>query len=260
MMVWRRVAFALLLLGSGLAAQPSARAADMGLTLTPRAAPTVFWDLYGEKGHPIRTTIMEMGPLLLSRMLNLNDVQEGVINIAFKYADDDPQLGGADSNGLVDLKDLRAVIQHLVSDEGKAELKALGGLSSATAGVILRQLIAFEDQGADVFFGEPEFDTADLMRVAGDGRGREDASGCIAARGCQAGRSQGRRLRRRVPQGRRQPGRHRTGREDRLGHRSEGRPPVHRRRGLGLDRQLHPVRLRHRRHLQRSFCCGRAGL
>src|SRR6266849_5322145 len=80
------------------------RASDVGFKYQPDEFSVVFWDLFGEQGHPIRTTVFEMGPLLLSRMLNLNDVQEGVINIAFKFADDDPQLGEADAKGLVDLK------------------------------------------------------------------------------------------------------------------------------------------------------------
>jgi hypothetical protein len=103
------------------------------------------------------------GPTLLSKVLGLNDVQESSLGLVFHFAD---------KNGLplLDLKDLRAVIQYLTSDEGETELKALGGLSAATAGVILRELIAFEDQGADKFFGEPEFDTADLLRTA-DGKG-----------------------------------------------------------------------------------------
>ena len=104
------------------------------------------------------------GPQLLAKVLGLNETQESSLGLVFHFAD---KAGLA----LLDLKDLRAVIQYLVSDEGKAELEGLGGLSKATAGVILRELIAFEDQGADVFFGEPEFDTADLMRTAADGRG-----------------------------------------------------------------------------------------
>ncbi len=104
------------------------------------------------------------GPTLLSKVLGLNDVQESSLGLVFHFAD---------KAGLpmLDLKDLRAVIQFLTSDEGGQHLKDLGGLSRATAGVILRELIAFEDQGADRFFGEPEFDTAELMRVDGAGQG-----------------------------------------------------------------------------------------
>jgi DNA helicase HerA-like ATPase len=101
---------------------------------------------------------------LLAKVLGLNETQESSLGLVFHYAD-------AKGLWLDDLKDLRAVVQHLTSDEGKADLKDLGGLSSATAGVILRELITFADQGADVFFGLPEFDTADLLRVGADGRG-----------------------------------------------------------------------------------------
>ena len=115
-------------------------------------------------GISIRATITSFGPTLLSKVLGLNDTQESSLGLIFHYAD---------KNGLalLDLKDLRAVITHLTSDEGKADLKDLGGLSSATAGVILRNLITFEDQGAGDFFGEPEFETSDLLRTAADGKG-----------------------------------------------------------------------------------------
>lgn len=141
------------------------RAATVGQDWQPTAYPTEILSLGGQgTGVPIRTTVTSFGPTLLSKVLGLNATQESSLGLVFHYAD---KRGLA----LLDVKDLRAVIQHLVSDEGKADLKALGGLSSSTAGVILRELIAFEDQGADVFFGEPEFDTADLLRVAEDGRG-----------------------------------------------------------------------------------------
>ena len=143
----------------------AARAKDVGQDWQPTAYPTEFLSLGGQgKGVAIRATITDFGPTLLSKVLGLNDTQESSLGLVFHYAD---------KNGLalLDLKDLRAVIQHLVSDEGKPELKALGGLSSATAGVILRELIAFEDQGADAFFGEPNFDTNDLLRTAPDGKG-----------------------------------------------------------------------------------------
>ena len=104
------------------------------------------------------------GPTLLSKVLGLNETQESSLGLVFHYAD----KAGLP---LLDLADLRAVVQHLTSDEGKADLKDLGGLSAATAGVILRELIGFADQGADAFFGEPEFDTADLLRTTADGRG-----------------------------------------------------------------------------------------
>lgn len=142
----------------------SARAGDVGQEWAGTAYPVEFLSLGGQgKGVPIRATITAFGPTLLSKVLGLNATQESSLGLVFHYAD---------KNGLalLDLKDLRAVVQHLTSDEGKADLKSLGGLSSATAGVILRELIAFSDQGADAFFGEPEFDTADLLRVE-DGKG-----------------------------------------------------------------------------------------
>ena len=143
----------------------AARSADIGQEWVGTAYPTEFLSLGGQgKGVPIRSTITAFGPTLLAKVLGLNETQESSLGLVFHYAD---------KNGLalLDLKDLRAVISHLTSDEGKAELKNLGGLSKATAGVILRELIAFEDQGADVFFGEPEFDTRDLLRTAPDGKG-----------------------------------------------------------------------------------------
>jgi DNA helicase HerA-like ATPase len=113
---------------------------------------------------PIRVTVTSFGPLLLSKVLGLNETQESSLGLVFHYAD----KAGLP---LLDLKDLRAVITYLVSDEGQADLEGLGGLSKATAGVILRELVGFQDQGADVFFGEPEFTSAELLRTAADGRG-----------------------------------------------------------------------------------------
>ncbi|WP_460600207.1 helicase HerA-like domain-containing protein [Flexivirga lutea] len=142
-----------------------ARAKDVGQEWKATGFPTEFLSLGGKgKGVPVRATITSFGPTLLSKVLGLNDTQESSLGLVFHYAD-------KRGLSLLDLKDLTAVIQFLTSDEGKADLKGLGGLSASTAGVILRNLIAFSDQGADVFFGEPEFDTADLMRVAEDGRG-----------------------------------------------------------------------------------------
>ena len=143
----------------------TARATDVGMPWTGTGYPTEFFTLGGKgSGIAIRSTITSFGPVLLSKVLGLNSTQESSLGLIFHYAD---------KNGLalLDLKDLRAVISHLTSDEGKADLKDLGGLSSATAGVILRNLITFEDQGAAAFFGEPEFDTVDLLRTAPDGRG-----------------------------------------------------------------------------------------
>jgi DNA helicase HerA-like ATPase len=115
-------------------------------------------------GIPVRATITSFGPILLSRILELNDTQESSLQLVFHFAD-------KNNLELIDLKDLRAVIQFLTSDEGKDELEALGGLSKATAGVILRELVTLEAQGMEAFFGEPEFDTAELLRTAPDGRG-----------------------------------------------------------------------------------------
>ncbi|WP_345751566.1 helicase HerA-like domain-containing protein [Microbacterium rhizophilus] len=142
-----------------------ARTRGIGQDWTPAAAAVEYFALGGlGKGVPVRATVTGFGPLLLSKVLGLNDTQESSLGLVFHYAD---------KNGLplVDLEDLRAVLMYLTSDEGKPELKELGGLSSATAGVILRELITFAEGGADVFFGEPEFDVADFLRHAGDGRG-----------------------------------------------------------------------------------------
>ena len=141
------------------------RAASVGQQWQARGFPVELYALGGEgTGVPLRVTMSAFGPLLLSKVLGLNDTQESSLGLVFHYAD----KAGLP---LLDLADLRAVVQHLTSDEGKPELKALGGLSSATAGVILRELIAFSDQGADAFFGEPEFETSDLLQTTDDGRG-----------------------------------------------------------------------------------------
>ncbi len=141
------------------------RADSVGQSWSATGFPVELYALGGEgAGVPLRATMSSFGPTLLSKVLGLNDTQESSLGLVFHYAD----RAGLP---LLDLADLRAVVQYLTSDEGKPELKALGGLSSATAGVILRELITFADQGADEFFGEPEFDTVDLMRVTGDGRG-----------------------------------------------------------------------------------------
>jgi uncharacterized protein len=150
------------------------RAEQTATAWTPTGYPAEFLALGGlGNGIPVRATMTSFGPVLLSKVLGLNDTQESSLGLVFHFAD---------KNGLplLDLKDLRAVINHLVSDEGKADLKELGGLSTATAGVILRELIGLEDQGGDVFFGEPEFDTADLLRTAPDGRGVLSVMGLTA--------------------------------------------------------------------------------
>lgn len=143
----------------------SARTASVGQQWTATGFPVEYYALGGEgTGIPLRVTMSAFGPVLLSKVLGLNDTQESSLGLVFHYAD---QAGLP----LLDLADLREVVRFLTSDEGKADLKGLGGLSSATAGVILRELIAFSDQGADAFFGEPEFESADLLQTAADGRG-----------------------------------------------------------------------------------------
>ena len=125
--------------------------------------PTIFWDLFGRQGHPVRTTISEMGPLLLSRMLELNATQEGILNAAFKLADDEGLL-------LLDFKDLRSLLSHVA--ERRAELSAhYGNISTASVGAIQRSLLVLEQQGAEHFFGEPALEITDLMRVDSQGRG-----------------------------------------------------------------------------------------
>lgn len=125
--------------------------------------PVTFWDVFGEMGHPIRATISDMGPLLLSRLLDLNDTQTGVLNLVFKIADDDGLL-------LLDLKDLRMMLQH-VGDNSKQYTTEYGNVSTATIGIIQRQLLTLEEQGGDKFFGEPALDIDDLFKVDRDGNG-----------------------------------------------------------------------------------------
>jgi DNA helicase HerA-like ATPase len=139
------------------------RAGEMGLTFQPDQFSTVFWDVFGEQGHPVRATVSEMGPLLLSRMMDLNDVQEGVLNIAFKVADEQGLL-------LLDMKDLRAILSFIA--EHAAELTTqYGNVSKQTVGTIQRQLLVLENQGGAQFFGEPALALKDFMRTDRDGRG-----------------------------------------------------------------------------------------
>ncbi|GAA1291838.1 DUF853 family protein [Pseudonocardia aurantiaca] len=141
-----------------------ARAKDTGDDWAPTAFPVEFLSLGGgSSAVPIRATLTQFGPILLSKVLDLNDTQASTLGLIFHWAD---QRGLP----LLDTKDLRAVIQHLTSGEGKADLKGIGGVSPATAGVILRALVNLEAQGGDDFFGEPEFEPADLMRTV-DGKG-----------------------------------------------------------------------------------------
>jgi DNA helicase HerA-like ATPase len=154
------------------------RADEIGLKFQPDQFSTVFWDVFGEQGHPVRATVTEMGPLLLARMLDLNDVQEGVLNVAFRVADD---------NGLtlIDMKDLRALLDAIVPAGGKnaadgdddplAPIRkaaaGFGNVTKATVGTIQRQLLVLENQGGAKFFGEPALSLKDFMRTDRDGRG-----------------------------------------------------------------------------------------
>jgi DNA helicase HerA-like ATPase len=133
---------------------------DRGLTPTPpQACPTTLWDVFGEQGHPVRATVSDMGPLLLSRMLDLNDTQAGVLNLVFKIADDNGLL-------LLDMKDLRAMLQH-VGDNAKQFTTEYGNISAASIGAIQRGLLQIEQQGGDKFFGEPMLDISDFMQTVG---------------------------------------------------------------------------------------------
>jgi DNA helicase HerA-like ATPase len=140
-----------------------ARAKGMDLAYEPDEFPVVFWDLFGEQGHPIRTAVSEMGPLLLSRLMDLNDTQEGVLNIAFRAADDQGLL-------LLDLKDLRAML-NFVGENAKTIKTQYGNVSTASIGAIQRQLLILENQQGALFFGEPALAIKDLMRSERDGRG-----------------------------------------------------------------------------------------
>ena len=140
------------------------RIKSLGIDSIPFAAsPVVFWDLFAEQGHPIRTTITEIGPLLLARMLNLNDTQEGVLSAVFRIADDQGML-------LIDFKDLKAMIGYV--SEHAAEFKAeYGNLSPASLGAIQRNLLALADQGGDQFFGEPSLNILDFIQTDSNGHG-----------------------------------------------------------------------------------------
>ncbi|GJE72089.1 helicase HerA-like domain-containing protein [Methylorubrum podarium] len=154
---------------SGLAAAGEAkphfvkRAEELGIAYEPDRFPTVFWDVFGEQGHPIRCTVTEMGPLLLARLLELNDTQEGVLNIAFRVADENQWP-------LIDLKDLRALLTFL-SENAKELSASYGNVSGASIGAIQRALLVLENQGADQFLGEPALNLEDFMRTDREGRG-----------------------------------------------------------------------------------------
>lgn len=136
----------------------------LGITAPQWAAtPVTFWDVYGQQGHPVRATISDMGPLLLARMLNLNDTQQGVLQLVFKIADDNGLL-------LLDLKDLRAMLQH-VGENAASFQSEYGNISAASIGAIQRGLTAIGEQGGEQFFGEPMLNIDDLIQTDGDGKG-----------------------------------------------------------------------------------------
>src|SRR5262245_26199314 len=142
----------------------SQRVQALGITNFNRAAcPVTFWDVFGEQGHPVRATISEMGPLLLARLLHLNDVQAGVLNLSFKIADDNGLL-------LLDLKDLQAMIQY-VGDNARQFTTEYGNISAASVGAIQRALMAIAQQGGDKFFGEPALDLFDFVQTSPHGQG-----------------------------------------------------------------------------------------
>src|SRR6476619_7640888 len=140
-----------------------ARDKEIGYKNEFKGYPVIFWDLFGEQGHPIRSTISEMGPLLLSRLMNLSEAQEGVLNIAFKIA-------GDENMPLVDLKDLQALLENLAARADTLTTK-YGNITKASVGSIQRSLLVLEQQGGAHFFGEPALDIKDLMRTTRDGRG-----------------------------------------------------------------------------------------
>lgn len=140
------------------------RLTSLGIDQIPFAAsPVVFWDIFGQQGHPIRTTVSEIGPLLLSRMLNLNDTQEGVLSAVFRIADDQGLL-------LIDFKDLKAMLSY-VSEHANSLKTEYGNLSPASLGAIQRNLLALADQGGDLFFGEPALNLMDFLQTDTEGRG-----------------------------------------------------------------------------------------
>ena len=139
------------------------RAKDMDLEYQPDQFATIYWDVFGEQGHPVRAAVSEMGPLLLSRMMDLNDVQEGVLNIAFRVADEQGLL-------LLDMKDLRSILAFVAEHADQLTLQ-YGNVSKQTVGTIQRQLLVLENQGGSKFFGEPALVLNDFMKTDRDGRG-----------------------------------------------------------------------------------------
>ncbi|MEP7360376.1 MAG: helicase HerA-like domain-containing protein, partial [Chloroflexota bacterium] len=142
----------------------ASRMASLELPFTPSAHPVEFLSLSGKRGAQVRATVHSFGPLLLGKVLDLNDTQTEILALIFKYCDDN-------NLPLLDLKDLAATLKYLSSDEAKGVLADYGGMSTASVGVLLRSIVVLEQEGADVFFGEPEFDVADLLRTTTDGQG-----------------------------------------------------------------------------------------
>ncbi|MDQ3140343.1 MAG: DUF853 domain-containing protein, partial [Pseudomonadota bacterium] len=140
------------------------RAAEIGMAdYSYGEYPTIFWDLYGEQGHPVRTTISEMGPVLVARLLGLNEVQEGVLNIAFRIADEQGLL-------LLNLDDLQAMLVHVAQDAANLTAR-YGNVAKPTVGAIQRQILVLDAQGGSRFFGEPALDIGDLLTLDAEGRG-----------------------------------------------------------------------------------------
>ncbi len=145
-------------------ARVAARVAELQLEdFTYEGYPVVFWDVFGEQGHPVRTTVSEMGPLLLARLFDLNETQSGVLSLVFRVADDQGLL-------LLDLKDLRAMLQYVSEHAGEFKVR-YGNVSAASIGAIQRSLLALEEQGGERFFGEPALDLEDFLQTDGAGRG-----------------------------------------------------------------------------------------
>jgi DNA helicase HerA-like ATPase len=150
--------------GEGANAKVQERVASMGWTFAPSGHPVEYLSLTGHLGAQVRATVHSFGPLLLGKVLDLNETQTSILALVFKYCDDNDLP-------LLDLKDLATTLKFLSSDDGKPILEEYGGMSSASVGVLLRSIVVLEQEGADVFFGEPEFDVHDLLRTTSDGQG-----------------------------------------------------------------------------------------
>ena len=150
--------------GDGANPKVQERVASLGWQFEPSGHPVEFLSLSGKNGAQVRATVSSFGPLLLGKVLDLNETQTSVLALVFKYCDDNDLP-------LLDLKDLATTLKFLSSDEGKPILEDYGGMSTATVGVLLRSIVVLEQEGADVFFGEPEFEVEDLIRTTADGQG-----------------------------------------------------------------------------------------